>query len=49
MHTLLVDFEEGSVSRESIDTTLAAYNESCAEMRSKARDKRISYEVTHRV
>jgi hypothetical protein len=49
MHTLLVDFKEGSVSRESIDTTLAAYNESCAEMRSKARDKRISYEVTHRV
>ena len=47
MYNLLVDFEEGLVSRESIDTTLAAYNESCAEMRSKARDKRISYELTY--
>jgi TPR repeat protein len=29
---------KGAVSRESIDSTLAAYNESCAEMRSEARD-----------
>jgi TPR repeat protein len=38
MHNLLVFFEDGVVSRESIDSTLAAYNSSCAEMRSKARD-----------
>jgi TPR repeat protein len=30
--------EEGTVSRESIDSTLIAYNNSCAEMRSEARD-----------
>jgi TPR repeat protein len=29
-------FEEGFVSRESINSTLTAYNNSCAEMRSKA-------------
>ena len=31
-------FERGVVSRESIDSTLTAYNNSCAEMRSEARD-----------
>ena len=31
-------FELGHVRRESIDSTLTAYNNSCAEMRSKARD-----------
>jgi TPR repeat protein len=30
--------EEGAVSRESIDSTLIAYNNSCAKMRSEARD-----------
>ena len=38
MHELILCFQEGSVSRESIDSTLAAYNSSCAEMRSEARD-----------
>jgi len=38
MHNLLIALEEREVSRESIDSTLAAYNNSCAEMRSKARD-----------
>jgi TPR repeat protein len=38
MHNLLIAFEDGLVSRESIDSTLAAYNTSCAEMRSEARD-----------
>jgi TPR repeat protein len=38
MHQLKKFFEKGVVSRESIDTTLAAYNNSCAEMRSEARD-----------
>jgi hypothetical protein len=31
-------FEKDWVSSESIYTTLAAYNNSCAEMRSEARD-----------
>jgi TPR repeat protein len=41
MHNLLVDFNQGSTSRESIDSTLIAYNTSCAEMRSDARDAAI--------
>jgi TPR repeat protein len=43
MHNLLTVFEDGFVSRESIETTLAAYNSSCAEIRirSKARDSYI--------
>jgi hypothetical protein len=31
-------FENGHVSREAINSTLAAYNNSCAEVRSEARD-----------
>ncbi len=38
MHELRKRFEKGLVSRESIDSTLTAYNNSCAEMRSEARD-----------
>jgi TPR repeat protein len=38
MHNLRTAFEQGAVSRESIETTVAAYNNSCAEMRSEARD-----------
>jgi TPR repeat protein len=38
MHQLRILFEQGCVSRESINSTLAAYNNSCAEVRSKARD-----------
>jgi TPR repeat protein len=38
MHELRRAFEHGIVSRESMDSTLAAYNMSCAEMRSEARD-----------
>jgi TPR repeat protein len=38
MHCLKMEFEQGVVSRESIDSTSAAYNTSCAEMRSKDRD-----------
>ena len=41
MHHLITFFEKGPVSRESIDSTLTAYNSSCAEMRSKARDASI--------
>jgi TPR repeat protein len=38
MHCLKMEFEQGFVSRESIDSTLAAYNISCAKMRSEDRD-----------
>jgi len=38
MHNLRKSFEGGFVSRESIEATLTAYNNSCAEMRSEARD-----------
>ena len=41
MHNLIKLFELDAVSRESIDSTLAAYNSSCAEMRSEARDAAI--------
>jgi TPR repeat protein len=41
MHELRTFFEQGLVSRELIDSTLAAYNNSCTEMRSKARDSYI--------
>jgi TPR repeat protein len=38
MHHLRICFEKGHTSRESINSTLAAYNTSCSEMRSEARD-----------
>jgi hypothetical protein len=38
MHVLISWFELGYVRRESMDSVLAAYNNSCAQMRSKARD-----------
>jgi hypothetical protein len=38
MYNLRINFEKGNVSRETIDSTLAAYNNCCAEMRSEARD-----------
>jgi TPR repeat protein len=41
MHSLQTLFEQGSISRHEIDLTLTAYNNSCAEMRSEARDKAI--------
>jgi TPR repeat protein len=41
MNELRLSFEQGLVSRESIDSTLTAYNYSCAEMRSEARDASI--------
>ena len=43
MHTLIAFFKMGYVSRESIDSTLAAYNTSCVEMRSEARDAYIRF------
>jgi TPR repeat protein len=38
MHNLLIALKNHDISRESMDSTLAAYNNSCAEMRSEARD-----------
>jgi TPR repeat protein len=38
MHQLKLLFEGGDVNRESVDSTLVAYNNSCAEVRSEARD-----------
>jgi hypothetical protein len=40
-------FEQGFVSRESIDSTLTTYNQSCAEMRSEARDAYIQSVCSH--
>jgi TPR repeat protein len=45
MYNLLITLKEGGVSRESIDSTLIAYNNSCAEMRSEARDAAIQFEI----
>ena len=41
MHNLLGAFNKGVFSRESIDSTLTAYNNSCVEVRSEARDAAI--------
>ena len=38
MHNLLIAFNQGLTSRDTMDSTLAAYNNYCAEMRSEARD-----------
>jgi TPR repeat protein len=45
MRQLTMLFEKGEVSRESINSTLAAYNNSCAEMRSEARDAFIRVQI----
>jgi TPR repeat protein len=45
MHHLRTGFEQGFVSRESIDSTLTAYNNSCTEMRSDARDAYIRFQT----
>jgi TPR repeat protein len=45
MHELRILFDQGVVSRESIDSTLAAYNNSCAEFRSEARDACIQSKI----
>ena len=45
MHNLRTAFKDGLVSRDTIESTLTAYNNSCVEMRSKARDAAIQLEV----
>jgi hypothetical protein len=41
MDSLQTCLKKGHVSRQSINSTLIAYNDSCAEMRSEARDTAI--------
>jgi TPR repeat protein len=41
MKNFMACFEKGYISRDEIDSILTAYNNSCAEMRSEARDKYI--------
>ena len=45
MFTLLIALKHRDVSRESIDSTLTAYNNSCVEMRSEARDACIRFKT----
>jgi TPR repeat protein len=47
MDYLLGAFNEGLVSRDAIDSALTAYNNSCAEVRSEARDAFIQMTVDH--
>jgi tetratricopeptide (TPR) repeat protein len=42
MRNLLVAFNQGLTNRDTIDSTLTAYNNSCAEMRSEAREAYIN-------
>jgi hypothetical protein len=45
MHNLLIALKKHDISRESMDSTLTAYNNACAEMRSKDRDTAIQLET----
>jgi TPR repeat protein len=47
MHNLKAKFEGGLVSRETINSTLTDYNNSCAEMRNEERDAYIRWRVDH--
>jgi TPR repeat protein len=47
MHFMITLFTQGAVSKESIDSTLAAYNNSCAEVRSEARDAYLRFIIDH--
>jgi hypothetical protein len=47
MQYMIELFRRGAVSKESIDSTLAAYNNSCAEMRSEARDAYLRFIIDH--
>ena len=41
VHDLITFFKKGLVSRDTIDSISTAYNKSCVEMRSEARDSYI--------
>jgi TPR repeat protein len=47
MFNLQVEFMKGAVTRESIDSSLTSYNNSCAEMRSETRDATIRAYINH--
>ena len=47
MQSLIASFERGFVSRDAIDLTLRAYNNSCAEMRSEARENYTQLSMNH--
>ena len=47
MDNLIIAFKQGLVRRNAMDSALTAYNNSCAEMRSEARDKYISFVSTN--
>jgi hypothetical protein len=47
MHTLTLCFRDGFISRDEIDATLAAYNNTCAEMQSEGRDSFIPELIEH--
>ena len=49
MNELIIEFKKGRVNRESMYSTLAAYNISCAEMRSEARDAAIEATITETI
>ena len=46
MHSLQMEFKKGNVSRDAINSTLTAYNNSCVEMRSEARDAFIRFTIS---
>jgi TPR repeat protein len=45
MRNLFIAFNQGLTSRATIDSMLAAYNNSCVEMRSEARDAAIRLSI----
>ena len=45
MHKLITCFKKRDVGRKSIGSTLKAYNKSCIELRSEARDAYIQFEI----
>jgi hypothetical protein len=47
MQFLIISFRNGRVSRVDLDSTLTAYNDSCKEMRSEARDNFINMYIDH--
>jgi TPR repeat protein len=47
MYNLIIAFNKGLVSRNAMDSTLTAYNNSCVEMRSEARDAYIRLHIDY--
>jgi hypothetical protein len=49
MAAFITFFEKGLVSRDAIDSTLIAYSNSCAEIRSDGRDAAIRAIINRRI